>query len=256
MAPPSDQEVAAARAAFPTGLLQPEGGYRFSLDPLLLAVFARPKKNARMADLGTGCGVAALAALLAHPAASTALGLDVAPAMARAATSNAASLGISDRFAALNLDIRCVRDARPDLEPESFGLVLANPPYRRLGTGQPCPGEERNRARFETGAGLEDFLAAAAWLLANRGALAIVFPAARLPELLCGCVAARLSPKRLRMVHSRLEEPARLVLLEAVKNAGAELAVEPPLVLYEGYGENTRMTEAALAYCPFLARNP
>jgi tRNA1Val (adenine37-N6)-methyltransferase len=256
MSEPSEQDIQAARDAFPTGLDQPEGGYRFSLDPLLLAVFARPKKNARLADLGTGCGVAALAALLAHPQASSALGLDLDPAMTLAADANAARLGLSDRFAARTLDIRALRHAGPGLEPESFGLVLANPPYRRPGTGQPCPGTERNRARFETGASLEDFLNAAARLLANRGALAIVFPAARLPELMSGCLAAKLAPKRLRLVHSRLHEPARLALLEAVKNAGDELTVEPPLILYEGQGEATRMTEAALAYCPFLAKNP
>lgn len=242
-----------AREAFPNGLFQPENGYRFSLDPLLLASFVLPKKNVRMADLGTGCGVAALAALLAHDAPSEALGLDIDPAMTQAATANAAHLGLCDRFTAVTADVTRIREVLP---PESFGLVLANPPYRRLGTGLSCQDESRTQARFEAQGSLQDFLAAASWLLANRGALAVVFPAERLSELMVGCVAAKLAPKRLRMVHSRLEEPARLVLLEAVKNAGTGLCALPPLVLYEGRGAATRLGAAALSFCPFLAKNP
>lgn len=248
-----DTGVTAAREAFPNGLFQPENGYRFSLDPLLLASFVLPKKNVRMADLGTGCGVAALAALLAHDTPREALGLDIDPTMTEAATANAALLGLSDRFTAVTADVTRIREALP---PESFGLVLANPPYRRLGTGLSCQDDSRTQARFEAQGSLQDFLAAASWLLANKGALAVVFPAERLPELMAGCEAARLAPKRLRMVHSRLEEPARLVLLEAVKNAGTGLRALAPLVLYEGRGAATHICAAALSFCPFLAKNP
>lgn len=247
------EAVNAARKAFPTGLAQPEGGYRFSLDPLLLASFARPKRNVRVADLGCGCGVAALTLLLASGAPAKAVGLDMDPAMTGAAQANAALLGLSPRYAAQPLDLRRVRDAFP---PESFGLALANPPYRRLGTGLVCREEERNRARFEAEGTLTDFLLAASYLLANRASLAVVFPAARLPELTRTCQDARLTPKRLRLVHSRLDEPARLALLECVKNAGEELTAEAPLVLYEGRGDETRMTRQALEFCPYLAKNP
>ena len=252
-APDVPLSVPTARQAFPTGLVQPEGGYRFSLDPLLLAMFARPKKNARIADLGSGCGVAALAALLAHQTPCSAQGLDIDPAMTSAAHANAASLGLSERYAGVTTDIRRVREV---LTPESFGLVLSNPPYRKLGTGLVCQDKDRTRARFEAQASLDDFLSAASWLLTNRGSRAVVFPSARLPELMRGCEEMKLSPKRLRLVHARMEEPARLALLEAVKNAGAGLLAEPPLVLYEGHGTATRMSAAALTFCPFLEKNP
>ncbi len=248
-----DAQAATARQAFPNGLHQPGGGYRFSLDPLLLAAFLRPKKNVRLADLGTGCGVAALYALMLHPAIRGALGLDMDPDMARCAQDNADLLGLAERYRSQVLD---VADVRQSLEPEGFGLVVANPPYRRPGTGLPCKDQARTRARFESGAGLEDFTRAASWLLANRGAFAAVFPAQRLGELMEACRGARLAPKRLCCVHSRLEEPARLVLLEAVKNGGEDMRVEPPLVLYQGQGDSTRMSAAALAFCPALAANP
>ena len=251
--PPSSPAVLEARQAFPTGLVQPEAGYRFSLDPLLLAMFARPKNGARIVDLGAGCGVAALALLLAHNTIREALGLDIDSAMTHAAVANSASLGLSESYLAATVDLRRVRET---LAPESFDLALANPPYRKLGTGLACQDEQRTRARFEAQASLEDFLSGASWLLANRGRLAVVFPAARLPELIRGCEEVKLAPKRLRLVHSRVDEPARLALLEAVKNAGDGLLTEPPLVLYEGTGTATRMSAAALDFCPFLEKNP
>ena len=245
-----DQE--AARRAFPNGLRQPEGGYRFSLDPLLLAAFVRPKRDVRAVDLGSGCGVASLAALLLHPQLRACRGLDRDPAMTEAALHNAKLLGLEQRYDALTLDVRA---ACAELPPESCGLVLANPPYRALGTGLPCKDEARTCARFEAQGSLADFLAAAFWLLRNRGSLAVVFPAARLGELLSSCTAARLAPKRLRLVHSRLDEPARLLLLETVKNGGSELLVEAPLELYAGRGEQTALSAQALAICPYLAAN-
>ncbi|MBO4793960.1 MAG: hypothetical protein J5556_05260, partial [Deltaproteobacteria bacterium] len=63
----------AARKAFPSGLFQPAGSYRFAADSLALAAFGRrflPEGAARFADLGTGCGVVGLALLLEAPASS------------------------------------------------------------------------------------------------------------------------------------------------------------------------------------------
>ena len=47
-------------------LLQPVQGYRFSLDALLLADFARLPVGASVADLGTGCGVIPLVLARKH----------------------------------------------------------------------------------------------------------------------------------------------------------------------------------------------
>jgi len=245
----------AAREAFPAGLDQPDGGYRFSLDPLLLASFVLLKKSDRMADLGAGCGVAGLTALLrgAGETPVEVLSLDIDPAMTRSAQTNSARLGFADRLRARTLDIRHVRD---EIAAESFDVVLANPPYRKQGTGRSCPDEARDRARSESHGTLADFISAASWLLANRGRLDVVFPADRLSELLGTCERARLTPKRLRLVHSRLTEPAGLVLLETVKNAGPGLKIEAPLGLYKGRSKATRLNGAALAFCPFLAKNP
>jgi tRNA1Val (adenine37-N6)-methyltransferase len=240
-----------SRAMFPRGLAQSHPGSRFSLDPLLLASFATVKKDDRLLDLGTGCGVAALAALLAHETEiRAALGLDIDPELILAAGRNARLVGLADKFSGQCADIRNIETA---VGAESFSLVLANPPYRAVGSGQDCPDPARARARSELQGTLEDFLRAGAWGLSNRGRLGLVYPAPRLAQVMDNCLKNRLQPKRLRLVHSRLDEPARLMLLEAVKNGGPGLSPEPPLILYQA--GSSELTPEALAFCAFLRPN-
>ena len=49
-----------------------------------------------------------------------------------------------------------------------------------------------------------------------------------------------LEPKRVRFVHPFLDAPATTILVEARKHGGVEVAVEPPVILYESPGVYTR----------------
>jgi len=270
--PPTDA-VRDARALFPRGLTQPESGWRFSLDALLLGAFASPKPGARVLDLGCGCGPAGLWLLLREMCPNaTVTGVDISPDMVRAAGENAARLGLSDVFSAHVLDVREVRARAADAtrqgafrpQPESFDHILCNPPYRPMDAGRTSPHAGRHLARCESCGTLDDFLSAAAFLLANRGGLSVIYPASRLAGLITALAGKNLEPKTLLPVLSRPDHPARLVLVSAVKNGGRELAVLAPLVLYREAdgtdcpddGAPGRLSESALAFCPCLAANP
>jgi tRNA1Val (adenine37-N6)-methyltransferase len=240
-----------ARERFPRGLSQPSGGFRFSLDALLLAAFAgRERVRGRVLDLGAGCGVVGLGLALDHPD-FFGVGLDADAAVLVHARENARRLGLDGRFAFL------VGDAgRPGcLQAESMDLVLCNPPYRDPSSGRVCPDESRATARFETGAGLRDFARAASRALRNRRPCAFIHLAERVDDLLLALREAQLRPKEILFVHQRADGPARLVLVRALKNGGPGLTVLPPLVLHEGEGASTRLTPGALALCPRLACN-
>lgn len=244
-----------ARAAFPRGLFQPPGGFRFGSDALLLAALAASLPGPRAVDLGTGCGAAGLGYLLATAdTAATVLGLDREPAMVAAAGQNAASLGLAERFTGQVVDVRRIREA-DRLAPESCDLVMCNPPYRDPGSGRRPAGAARDAARFEVDGSLTDFAAAAAYLLANKGLFVCIHLAERLTHVAAALAARRLEIKRLLPVAPRAAAPARQLLLVARKNGGPGLVLEPPLVLYAGTGRETRLTDAALAFCPFLARD-
>ena len=88
-------------------------------------------------------------------------------------------------------------------------------------------------------------LAAAGWLLKNRGRFCMIHLAERLPELVREMSARQIEPKRLRMIHPRRHDPARMVLIEGRKDGKPGLEVEAPLYVYRGSGRD--YTEEVLA---------
>lgn len=275
---PLSGAILQARVLFPRGLVQPVGGFRFSVDALLLAAFAGEMltpdaKNIRLgrrtafgalgtgnapafADLGTGCGAVGLALLLAHPH-LTGTGIDIDGELTDAARLNGARLGLADRFRVLRADLAAADMSTSDALPKagSMDMVVANPPYRRHGSGRPSPSSQRTRALFETPETLPAFAQAAARLLRTGGRSCWVYGPDRLPDLLLALRATGQEPARLRCVHARAHGPAMLVLVEARRAGKPGLVVEPPLILHEGEGTATALTDEALVFCPLLACN-
>ena len=221
------------------------------MDALLLAAFAgRERVRGRVLDLGAGCGVVGLKLALDHPN-FFGFGLDLCPDMLCHARENARRLGVDDRYVLLQGNV-----CEPlGLLPECMDMVLCNPPYRDPIRGRTCPDQAKTQARFESRAAIRDFARAAAYLLRNRKSCFFIHLAERVDELLDLLRGARLQPKEVLFVHQRMDTTARLVLVRALKNGGPGLAVLPPLFLHEGRGEGTRLSAAALAFCPSLACN-
>ena len=224
-------------------IVQAVKGYRFSLDPILLSRFAANRAAEQVVDLGTGSGVIPL--LLAHlTPASKLVGLELQPAQVARAQKSVALNALQGRVEIVQGDVRQVRQLLPAGQAD---LVVANPPYRQPGSGRIAPDDERAAARHELAGGLTDFIAAASWLLANRGRFAIIYLAERLPELLGRMVEQRIEPKRLRMIHPRYQEPARMVLVEGRKHGRAGLTVEAPLYIYKAAATGREYSDEVLA---------
>jgi len=216
-------------------ILQKKGGYRFSIDALLLAHFAEPRSKDRIIDLGTGCGIMPLIIAFRKKTGKIA-GVEIQPSLADLARRNAALNRLSTRIKILEKDLR-------DLEGKNvrgiFDLVLSNPPYRKVGAGRVNPRLEKALARHEFKATLQDVLRAARYLLKEKGRLAMIYPASRAAELIQEMRQIHLEPKRLQFVHSHLKEEARLVMVEGFKEGRAQVRVLPPLVVYDSAGNYT-----------------
>ncbi len=239
-------------SCFPRGMVQPEQGFRFAVDSLLLSVFISPGKKDRIMDLGCGCGVIGLGLLLAHVDKELHLvGIDSDPEMVRCARENSIRLGLEEKTSFINMDAADVNSRT--MSAESFDLVLMNPPYRRPGSGRSPEHHGKKAATFARDNQTGQFLKAAGFALRNLGRAGIVFPASRLDELLLHSNSCRLRPKIVRPVLGRPDKPASLVLVQARKNAGQEMVIPPPLVLYD---EQNALTRQAREFCPFLECNP
>lgn len=221
-------------------IIQKKSGYRFSLDPILLCNFGRIGKGEDVLDLGTGCGVIPL--LLARKtAARRIVGIELQPEMADRARRSVLLNGLGHKVEIVPGDVR--RITVEEFAPGAFSVVFANPPFRRPQTGRTAPTVERATARHELAGGLEDFIRVASRLLNDGGRFYIVFLADRLAELLALMRRERLEPKRLRCVHGRAGERARMVLVEGRKGGRPELVLEPPLFVYEGEGYSPELRD-------------
>lgn len=232
-------DIQTARAAFPSGLEQPEGSFRFSADALLLADFAMEQnlpEQAMLAELGSGCGVVSLAVLLKKPEWKV-VGLEREAVLAEAAVRNAAALGLGEAFMPLCGDVtdrdslRRMREALPAgavgqlSGPPMFDCVVTNPPWRMEGDGRVPPSDLRRRALFGTAETFREFFSAADALLKNGGLLLAVAGADRTADMLAA-LPKRLHPEVLRFVFTRENAPAEFVLLMARKNGRGALRVE------------------------------
>lgn len=236
------------RDLFPRGLVQPETGYRFSLDSLLLCCFVHAGRRQRGVDLGCGCGAIGIGLVLRQPGLQV-CGIDINPDNIKAAEENKVNLHLIDKLTFESADVAGWRSEK------AVDFVVSNPPYRELGTGRVSRGEGCRTARFEDKGTFAGFARCAAVALKTRGKFSFVHLPERLPELIGDLTANGLVPKRMRMVHGRADETAKMVLMETIKAGGPGLKVEPPLILHQGRGRNTKLTEQALEFCPFLACN-
>ena len=210
---------------FDLRVVQQRHGYRFSVDPLLLCAFAAPEDGAEIADLGTGCGVIPLVLARSAPRARI-VGLERQETLAELARRNVELNGLSDRVTVVAEDVRDVRGRFP---VSSFDVVVANPPYRRRGTGRVSPKPGRDDARHESTAGLVEFLEAAKYLVRPSGRICFIYHPLRLPELFAEAARLKLAALRLRMVHGSETAEARMFLVELAKGRRGELQVLPPL---------------------------
>lgn len=215
-------------------VIQPRRGYRFSLDAVLLADFARGRRARHAVDLGTGSGVVALL-LVAQGAATRVTGVEIQGGLADRARRNAALNDLTDRVQIVEGDL-----CKPALLPaDAFDLVVSNPPFRPVARGRVSGDEERALARHEITLRLADVVSAAKRLLRSGGRACFVYPATRLAEVCAALWDTGLRPTRVRLVHPRQDAPAERCLVEARKSDRGELDVLPPLVVHEAGGGYT-----------------
>ncbi len=217
-------------------LLQPLRGYRFSVDAPILASFVAIRRGERVVELGTGNGVILIILAKKNPGVSRMVGIEVQEELVQLAEKNVRLNGLSGLIEVIQGDIR---DCRKIFGPQSFEVVVCNPPYYPPEGGRINPEDQKAIARHEVMGTIGDFLDATAFLLGEGGRSYYIYPSRRAVTLLWEMRKRRLEPKRLRWVHSKAGEPARMVLVEAIKGAREGLEVEAPLVIFDPEGRYT-----------------
>lgn len=212
-----------------------QGSFRLGTDSVLLAQFMSLPKDARVADLGAGCGTLGLL-LCARSADCNVTGIEIDAEAWRLAQENIAENGLT-RLQVMQGDVREIRQCLP---AGSFDCVISNPPYFPVGSGKAA-----NAYRSELTLTLEQLCQAAAWLLRSSGRFALVHRPERLCDIFCQMRACGIEPKRVQFVRHQASAPVCLVLIEGRRGGKPGLSYLPDLIEFEADGSETQAYRAA-----------
>lgn len=216
-------------------ILQKTAGFRFGMDAVLLSDFVRAEAQATVADFGTGTGILPLL-MWGRGKGQRFEAFEIQREMADMARRSVALNGLSAR---IRVHEASVEEAPSLLSPGSVDVIVCNPPYGMPGATLHNPGLSKDLARHQDPRGLKPWFTAAYRLLRGRGRMALIYPAPMMLSLMNDLSRVALIPKRFRMIYPRVDKPANLVLVEAVKDARPTLQPEPPLIVYEQDGTMT-----------------
>ena len=215
-------------------------GYRFTLDPILLAGFVAqtPGPLGHVLELGSGCGVLGLM-LLASGRAQHVTAVERQPELARLLRRNGADNRLTARLTVLEGDLR-------QLNLPVADKVVFNPPYHPQGVGRASACLGRDAGRREVHGTLDDFVAAAARALGPGGSLTAILPAARATAWQRALAAQGLRRGRERGVQAVPGGPVRHRLLQATQGPPGTFGEEPAWVVHAPPGRSLAAEAAAL----------
>jgi tRNA1Val (adenine37-N6)-methyltransferase len=214
-------------------VIQKKQGFRFGVDGVLLANFAKVKKGARVIDLCSGTGIVPFiiaGKTLAHQI----TGIEIQKDMVDMAIRSVEYNNLNERVDFINVDLK-------DIEllkrlPKAH-VVTVNPPYKVQNSGILNLTDKDAIARHEVCCTLEDVIIACRILLKDNGRMYMVHRPERLADILCTMRKHKIEPKLIKMVHPNQSKAPNIVLVEGQRDGGSFLKWEAPLYIYNELGE-------------------
>ena len=216
-------------------IIQNREGFCFGIDAVLLSDFVSVKKNASVLDIGTGTGILPIL-LSAKSSARSIIGIDIMEDMIEMARRSVAINGLEDL---IQMECMDLKQAPEQLGRARFDTIVCNPPYSKSNGGESSKAPLKAAARHEIECTLRDVVESAAKMLNDRGKAAFVLHSGRFFELMLLMHHYGIEPKRVRLVHSYIDRPPKLVLVEGIKGGHPHVQWMAPLVIHQADGSIT-----------------
>ena len=211
-------------------IIQNKTGFCFGIDSVLLANFAKEiKDNAEVMDIGTGTGIISI--LLSKKAnARKIYGIEIQEEVANMAKRSVELNNLESKITIINKNIK---DIFEEFMPNTMDAIVTNPPYIKVNTGAKNDDIKKLISRHEIECNLEDIVKISYKLLKSKGKFYMVHRAERIVDIFYLFRKYKLEPKKVRFIQSYVDKAPNLVLIKAIKNAGKELKIEKPLIIYK-----------------------
>ncbi|WP_205693981.1 tRNA1(Val) (adenine(37)-N6)-methyltransferase [Clostridium prolinivorans] len=220
-------------------VIQKKNAFRFGVDAVLLANFAKIKKGMRVIDLCSGTGVIPFI-LAGKTEASYISGIEIQEEMVEMANRSVKYNKLEDRVEFISGDLKDLNLLKNMQKAE---VVTVNPPYKLKNSGIINSNDKNAIARHEICCTLEDVIIACRIVLKDNGRVYMVHRPERIADILCLMRKHKIEPKTIRMVHPNTKKAPNIVLIEGQRDGGAFLKWEPPLYIYNDNGGYTEEIE-------------
>jgi tRNA1(Val) A37 N6-methylase TrmN6 len=205
------------------------GGFPLSTDSIALAGFVKLPKNAKVLDLGAGCGTLGLL-LCAKDPGCTVTGLEISPAAHGCAEENIRRNDLSARLNSICTDLR-------ELPVEFHGRMhccVSNPPYF---SGGPASKATPTARRDDT-CTPEELFRTAGKALRYGGDFFLVHKPEKLAQLITCGAANGMEAKNLTLLRHKEGGPIALILLQLRKGGKPGLQIHEHC-LFDSQGGET-----------------
>lgn len=217
-------------------IIQNTTGFCFGIDSVLLSDFAKNiKKNSTVIDIGTGTGIISIL-LSSKTDLNKIYGIEIQEDVANMAKRSVELNNLQNKIEIINTNIKNIFEY---LKPNETDVIVTNPPYMKLNTGAINEDRKKLISRHEVECTLEDIIKISYKLLKSNGEFYLIHRAERIVDVLYNLRQYKLEPKILRFIQPNINKEPNLVLIKAVKNAGYQLKIEKPLIIYDENGNYT-----------------
>lgn len=198
------------------------------MDPFILAAHVQATGPKKIIDAGCGCGIMPLILAVKNPEFNM-IGVEIQHELFEFACQNIAANHLESRIHILHQDINRIQAC--DIGGPA-DILISNPPYKKKGSGRLNPHSQKAIARHELTLDIDAVFHCSNRLIKRHGQVYLVFPSERISDLILAMQAHDFCAGMMRFVHIRDNEPARRVIVCAVKHSSRPCTIAPPLCLY------------------------
>lgn len=214
-------------------VIQKKNAFRFGVDAVLLANYAKVSKGMKVIDFCTGTGIVPFI-LAGKTEASNITGIEIQADMVEMAKRTIKYNKMEDRVNIYAEDLKNISFIK---NLPKVDVVTVNPPYKLAHSGIVNENNAEAIARHEICCTLEDVIISSKYVLKDNGRMFMIHRPERLADIFCAMRKHRIEPKSVKMVYPSLGKAPNIVLVEGQKYGGSFLKWEPSLYVHEQNGD-------------------
>ena len=193
---------------------QIDEGFKFSIDSILLAEYAKVTDNLNILDMCTGN--ASVPLIISTKTKSKIVGFEIQMDIAVLAKKSVLENNLTDQIKIINDDIKNISNY---CEENYFDVITCNPPYFKENSSILSKNDYKALARHEITINLDNIFSLGFKYLKNNGILYMVHRPERLDEIVILANKYMLNVKELVLIVTSEKMIPTLILIKCVKNS-------------------------------------